>query len=451
MTVSNTITKLQYSGDGSNRQFGVTFPLLSAAHLRIVVTDENGAETEIVNNFSVSPQLNSVTYPTVESGLNPLPNGKKITLIRNTPLTQEIDLQTGGALDAKELEGGYDKAVLVAQELAAALDRAVKVPISSLNSETNAQEYLNAINAGVSSATEQAELAENAAQQAASSAQSAQEKAEETTEKAQIAQQYAAAALNSQNNAAASASAALNSAGNAAQSAEEAQSALADIMALKRTVLTFTAGTPSESYDGGLKTFNIGTDLTYLAVVPYVNGQRKDEGEYTLSGTSVVFNYNLRNGDRVVFEINSSILTAEAADVDAEISAHNSAASAHPALDARISALENSGTGGGGTAEQYSVAQNGTWTANYLNTAHKNYFRSGNLGISGKTITKVEILLGNGTDGSPHMIFPCLTGWGDQSGNFVDIYHQFPSASWDFTEWFTDTSNIPYEIRVYYK
>ena len=42
MTVSNTTVKLNYNGNGSNRTFALTFPLLSAAHLRIVVTDAAG-------------------------------------------------------------------------------------------------------------------------------------------------------------------------------------------------------------------------------------------------------------------------------------------------------------------------------------------------------------------------------------------------------------------------
>ena len=456
MTVSNTTVMLQYEGDGQNRQFGITFPLLSAGHLRIVVTDENGAETEIVKNFTVSPQLNAVTYPTVESGLDPLPLGSKITILRKTPLTQEIDLQTGGALDAKELEGGYDKAILVAQELAAALDRAVKFPVSDTG-ETDARAYLTEISEGVSSAAEQAELADSAAKQAEASLLSAREQAEAATDEADRAAQYAAAAQNSKNAAMGSADAALNSAGNAAeseesaaQSAEEAQSVLEEIKSLKQTVMTFTAGTPSGSYDGGLKTFNTGTDLTDLAVVPYVNGQRKDEQEYVLSGSSVVFGYNLRAGDRVVLEINGSIRTAAEADVSAAISEHNSAAAAHPVLEARVSALEESGTGGA-AAEQYAVAQSGNWTASYLNSSHKTNFRSGNLGISGKTITRVEIVLGSGADGSPRIIFPCLTGWGNQSGNFVDIYHQFQAANWVFTDLYTDPENIPFEIRVYYK
>ena len=69
MTVSNTTTKLQYLGDGNNRTFAITFPLLSAAHLRVIITNAAGEETEVSANYELTPVLNALTYPTVESGL----------------------------------------------------------------------------------------------------------------------------------------------------------------------------------------------------------------------------------------------------------------------------------------------------------------------------------------------------------------------------------------------
>ena len=79
MTVSNTTVKLTYAGNGSNRVFGITFPLLSASHLRVVVTDPDGVETNVTSNFAINTALNALTYPTVASGLEPLATGYTIT------------------------------------------------------------------------------------------------------------------------------------------------------------------------------------------------------------------------------------------------------------------------------------------------------------------------------------------------------------------------------------
>lgn len=217
MTVSNTNTKLTYAGNGTVRTFGITFPLLSAAHLRVIVTDEDGTEKEITANYTLSAALNSVTYPTVESDLPPLGIGKKITLLRRTPLTQEIDLQTAHTLDAEELERGYDKLTLAMQEAAEEIDRAIKFPVGTASAQTDARAYLKTIETAVETAAAQGAAAQTAATNAAASAASASQAADN-------ADQYKTAAANSASTAAAAstnAQAAKNSAEAAANTATQ--------------------------------------------------------------------------------------------------------------------------------------------------------------------------------------------------------------------------------------
>lgn len=173
MTVSNTTTKLQYLGDGNNRTFAITFPLLSAAHLRVIITNAAGEETEVSANYELTPVLNALTYPTVESGLAPLPAGSKITLIRQTPLTQALDLQSGNSLDAEELERGYDKLTYIVQELKEQLARALKYNESEMNEHT-AEEYLKEIESASSSAAAYAQTASQAATASAAAASEAE-------------------------------------------------------------------------------------------------------------------------------------------------------------------------------------------------------------------------------------------------------------------------------------
>ena len=54
MTVSNTTTKITYVGDGKNRTFGIPFPILSAADMRVVITDSEGVETSADGQFTVN-------------------------------------------------------------------------------------------------------------------------------------------------------------------------------------------------------------------------------------------------------------------------------------------------------------------------------------------------------------------------------------------------------------
>ena len=172
MTVSNTTAKLQYAGDGTTRTFGITFPLLSADHLRVVVTDASGTDTTITNNYTLSDELNSITYPTEASELDPLPEGYKITLIRQTPLTQQIDLHSAHALDAEELERGYDKLTLLVQELKEQLARCIQYAATN-TTEHAAEQFLSDVETAASNAANSASAAASSATSAAGSATTA--------------------------------------------------------------------------------------------------------------------------------------------------------------------------------------------------------------------------------------------------------------------------------------
>ncbi|WP_428042715.1 hypothetical protein [Candidatus Avelusimicrobium fimicolum] len=190
MTVSNTTVKLTYAGNGSNRVFGITFPLLSASHLRVVVTDPDGVETNVTSNFTINTALNALTYPTVASGLEPLATGYTITLVRQTPLTQEIDLHVGHALDAAELERGYDKLTYAVQEIKEEVGRAVKTGVSESAPET-AEAYMDAITAAKEAAETAATSAAGSASEAVVASATAAAASTEATTQAQAAAQSA--------------------------------------------------------------------------------------------------------------------------------------------------------------------------------------------------------------------------------------------------------------------
>lgn len=145
MTVANTTTKLQYKGNGENRMFGITFPLADGSHLRLFLTTPQGVESEITKIFAFSDTLDSVTYPTLESGMEALADGYTLTLLRQTPPTQELDLQSGHALDAEELERGFDKLTCLVQEAQEQMARAICYPMSA-EEKPSAEGFLEQLN-----------------------------------------------------------------------------------------------------------------------------------------------------------------------------------------------------------------------------------------------------------------------------------------------------------------
>ena len=167
MTVSMQITKRMYQGNGVVRKWDVDFPLISADDLRVFLTSPQGVEEEIFTDFSVDLLTHALTYPTDESGKPALACGWKLTVVRATPLTQEIDLLRQGELDAEVLEQGYDKLTMLVQELGEKVDRSIKYPVSTEESNLETENFLKNILA----AKEDALLASSQAAQAAQQAQ----------------------------------------------------------------------------------------------------------------------------------------------------------------------------------------------------------------------------------------------------------------------------------------
>jgi hypothetical protein len=157
MTVESTLTKKTYAGNGAATVWPVPFVYARAADLHLVLTDAAGNETPVTGNFQVNVTQagdTSILYPV--SGA-PLASGKKLTVHRNTPRKQIVDLQYGGAFSPDTLEhDGFDRLEMQIQELQEESDRAVKVNISSAETAEELKNRLfTARDEAVASAAEQ--------------------------------------------------------------------------------------------------------------------------------------------------------------------------------------------------------------------------------------------------------------------------------------------------------
>ena len=171
MVISNTNTKSIYNCNGTTRNFNLGFVFdENVSNVGISVKHADGTTEQIEENYEIVEGV--LTYPTVESELDPLPEGDKIIIERFTPLTQTINLTQQGPLDAETLEGGYDKNTLISQELQEQINRAIKFPVAD-DGETDAQEYINDLQDLVTEATTQAGIATTKAGDAATSATAA--------------------------------------------------------------------------------------------------------------------------------------------------------------------------------------------------------------------------------------------------------------------------------------
>jgi hypothetical protein len=131
MTLSSANNKSgPYAGNGVTTAFAGTFRISDPAHVQVIETDAAGVETVrvLTADYAVSDMDGTGFSVTM---LIPPVAGSRITLIRNVPFTQEVDLQNQGAYFAEVIEQALDAAVSRDQQLQEQVSRSVKIPASA--------------------------------------------------------------------------------------------------------------------------------------------------------------------------------------------------------------------------------------------------------------------------------------------------------------------------------
>jgi hypothetical protein len=142
MTVTTTNAQAQYTGDGSTTQFPFSFVVLEEDDMDVLLTNTTDSTLDGIAPFSTTQlTLNddySITISNpggtvdLSGGNNPFgapSNGIRITLLRDTDFTQEIDYLENDPFPADTHETGLDRAVLRDQEIEEALDRLVRTQV----------------------------------------------------------------------------------------------------------------------------------------------------------------------------------------------------------------------------------------------------------------------------------------------------------------------------------
>ena len=192
--VNQTETKVIYKGDGKTTEFPFSFPYADVSDVHVLVYDvATDKETVLTGDYYVDATKGVVLYPGYAPGTAPatseqpaaLPEGKKLTIYRETPVTQETDL--GEKYPLPLLEKMDDKLTMIVQEQTETLSRAVTVPKTS---EATPAEIMQTLYDGRDLAVESASLAKKSAADAAASATAAAASAKETLEELSLSAKY---------------------------------------------------------------------------------------------------------------------------------------------------------------------------------------------------------------------------------------------------------------------
>lgn len=137
MSLSTTVARVQYSPGGSTTIFPFGYMFLDNTHLVVILTTVAGVDiTQVLGvDYTVTgallPAGGTVTMTTAPA------SGTKLTIYRQTPLTQLVDYVANDNFPAETHERALDKLTMLAQQLADTASRALYYPVTeSLSSIT---------------------------------------------------------------------------------------------------------------------------------------------------------------------------------------------------------------------------------------------------------------------------------------------------------------------------
>ena len=126
MTVSSAVNKVSFNGNGSQTVFAYSFKIFDQDDLTVILRNASGGETvqAISTKYTVSGVGNAnggnVTMVTAPA------SGESLTIIREQPLTQGLDLVANDPFPAGSFEDQLDKLTFMVQQHQEELDRSIK-------------------------------------------------------------------------------------------------------------------------------------------------------------------------------------------------------------------------------------------------------------------------------------------------------------------------------------
>ena len=126
MTVSSSVNKVSANGNGSTTVFPYSFKIFDQDDLTVILRNASGGETTqtISTNYTVSG-VGNASGGNVTMGTAPA-SGESLTIIREQPLTQGLDLVANDPFPAASFEDTLDKLVFMVQQHEETLNRTIK-------------------------------------------------------------------------------------------------------------------------------------------------------------------------------------------------------------------------------------------------------------------------------------------------------------------------------------
>ena len=236
MTISSTVSRVDYTGNGSTSVYSFSFVIQKKEDIELTEKNTAGVETVLVQDTNYTVQLNDDGTGSITLLGGNLTTNHILSILRKVQIKQETDLRNQGEFFAETHESMADYAVMIDQQQQDEISRCIKNPTTTSNSSFeptlpttlagNANRALVTNSSGngfdVGPTTDQIQNAATSAANAATSATNAATSATNAATSESNAATSATNAATSETNASSSASTATSKAGEASTSASNA-------------------------------------------------------------------------------------------------------------------------------------------------------------------------------------------------------------------------------------
>lgn len=126
MTISSSVNKVIYTANGVLTDFDFTFKTRNASDIQVYLDDvlQGSGYTVVLNSDQETSPGGTVTFDVAPA------DQTIVTIVREVPLTQEVDYQPYDPFPAETHEGALDKLTQITQQQQEELDRATKASVS---------------------------------------------------------------------------------------------------------------------------------------------------------------------------------------------------------------------------------------------------------------------------------------------------------------------------------
>lgn len=132
MTLTTTASRITHAGNGASTVFAFNFTIWAADNLKVYLRN-TATLADTLQTLNVDYTIDIATYPNtgnVVFAVAPL-SGRTVVIVRDMPLTQDLDLIASGAFAAENIELQLDKLAAEIQTLRELIARSPRLPVGT--------------------------------------------------------------------------------------------------------------------------------------------------------------------------------------------------------------------------------------------------------------------------------------------------------------------------------